>query len=626
MSAPTDFYKFTRDKQPAASAWPVDLPVYLYSDDTHPAKFQVSNGVAWSDWVPDSSDVAVRMSYSSMMAMDAYVWPTAIPIYAIDQNDTAYHSDGISGFNPRYSLISNKKSLVIIGDSLSYAAQPMESPTLFDGRTFWSTNTPTLTNLGAGQWIVYVQVDSRCPSGASGTLETDGNGNLRWTAASDTAGAYVDVSSGGWYLLESGTVNKGILVAIRGTEAPTIAGTGSVTTSGIAVTQSYQLTGYATWVAGILGETFANYHVYGITGAKTGDIKLFAPQAFPSKVEACLLLMGVNNLPATAAAAATAISDIIETIDICRANANKVYVLDIFPNPSGGITVEKFLSLTSRKVKNYCDSLKSNVRFISSYQRMCDASDSMAVNVVGRTGIYHTDNLHLMPYGAYQASKDVVAAVSQDYSVIPARKSIKDVWDTTLLTGALNANPALRGIGGTVTAAKGITGTVPDNYTMTRTGAAQLCTTSFVADTVNLGLDWFCFDISNGTNGDYHELNQDVTIPSGVNVGDFIRLVCEFKIFDCTGEGLNTFQVQANANSSLQSLYLLLSSRNITTFSGGDNPELLLASKPQYLLSGVTTFTMRIRVGGRVGATGKVGFRLLRLEKVDSYAPFEPAP
>ena len=531
------------------------------------------------------------------------------------------------GSVPTYYLQPYKQRAVYLGDSLSYAAQPLEAPTIFDGRTFWTTSTPVLTNLGAGQWIVYVQVDSRCPSGASGTLETDGSGNLRWTANSDTAGPYVDVSSGGWYLLESGTINKGILVAVRGATTPPAAGTGAVTTSGIAVTQSFQLTGYAAWVAAGLGNTFSSHQVYGISGATTADIRLFAPQAFNVPAEICCLLMGVNDLPDNATKAATSLANIIATIDICRANCKKLYVIQTFPNPSGGITIEKFLELVSRGVKQYCEGLKENVQFVSSYGRMVDPTNSMSVSVIGRTGVYYTiDNLHLMPYGACQVSKDVLRAITADYPVNPSVKTIKDVWDTTLHIGSLNTNPSLRGVAGTVVAAKGVTGTAPDGYTLTRTGAAQLCTTSFVADTVNNGLDWYCLDISNGTNGDYHELNMDVAIPSGVSVGNFIRLCAEFKVFECTGEGLNTLQFQANANSSIQNIYLLVSSRNVATFTSTDNPELYLESLPQKLVSGVTTFTIRIRVGGRVGATGKIGIRLCRLEKVEDWQPFAIAP
>lgn len=570
----------------------------------------------------NSSDLGIlveanaRLVIQDNLQFTENIWAKPKLAYGATTATISVKNDGYFQTDTQY-VVPQKKRAVFIGDSLTYGGQSLRAPNIFDGRTYYGTSTPNLTNLGGGSWIVYVMVDSRAPSGTAGTLETDGNGNLRWTATGDSAGDYVFVGNGGWYYLNSGTANQGILVAVRGATADPAAGTGTVAVSGIPQTQSYLLIGYLAWVAGAMGDAFSDYQAYGITGAKTADILLYAPQAFQTPVEACFLLMGVNDLPTTAAAAQATLANIKATIDICRMNSSKVYVLDIFPNPSGGVTVEKFLTLVSEGVRDYCYTLRSNVRFISSYQRMVDTQSSQSSSVTGRTGVYHTDNLHLMPYGAYQVAKEVIAAVSKDYMTVPRRKAILNVWDATLLKGSLNTNPSLRGTAGTVVASKGVTGTAPDGWTLTRTGSNQLCTTSFVADSVNLGLDWFCMDISAGNNGEYHELNQSVTIPSGVNVGDYIRLVAEFKIFDHTGNGNNTLQIQANDANSLQSIYLLFSSRNVTTFSGGDNPELYLASEPQYLLPGVTSMTIRIRVGGTTSATGKIGFRLCRLEKVD---------
>lgn len=69
-------------------------------------------------------------------------------------------------------------------------------------------------------------VQSTCPTGA-GTLTLSGS-NLTWTANGDTAGAAVNVSAAGEYVLQSGTASKAIYITSAGSPS---GGTATVTVS-----------------------------------------------------------------------------------------------------------------------------------------------------------------------------------------------------------------------------------------------------------------------------------------------------------------------------------------------------------------------------------------------------------
>jgi hypothetical protein len=506
--------------------------------------------------------------------------------------------------------------MVVLGDSLGWGGSPGRRIGFFDGIPTYNSTVIAKTNLGNSTWIVDGYVDGRASTAggaAAGTIDHDGNGSVRWKYQSDSYGPYVNVSQGGWFQLQSGTaINSGIVISVRGATAPPAAGTGAVTTSGLVTISTYNLLGYAPWMAGAFPETFSDIQVWAISGCTSADALKYAPQALAAPVEAVTILIGVNDNPGTAAAAATVVANVKALIDLAASKANRVYVQEIFPNTSTTATVQGFNALVSSQVKQYCRS-KKNCRFVSAYSLMVDPNASA---VTRRTGVFHTDNLHLMPYGGYRAALPLVAAIRNDYPPEPVRYAINDTWDATLGVGAWNLNPALRGTAGTVTGGGGVTGTCPDSWTLARTGSAQTCTTSFDA-APDGGADFFSMSVAAAASGDRHDLSRSVNVPVGINVGDYFHLEVEFCVYSCTGTGLIYLQAHANSNGNIQADYVFQIGRNVATF-GTENPILNLTSEPQQLLAGVTSFTMNIRIGADVGGTGKVGFRKFRLKKATS--------
>ena len=522
--------------------------------------------------------------------------------------------DCLTGPNGRINTFLKARRMVFIGDSLSESGTCLSpQASISQGRPWYGTSSITLTNLGGGSWLVRGQVNGLAPSGASGTLRTDGNGYLQWAYNADSYGPLVDCRNGGFFELQSGSSPYSMYVAVRGgTAFPASAGTGAVTTSGLPIVTDYNPIGFSAFIAGMVGDIFANFDTYAIQGVTSTDALLFADQAFSSGGDAACILIGVNDAHASAANAQASIANVKAIIKKALAKFGRVYVGDMFPYTAASATTQKYMALASLEIERYCATYR-NVRFWTAYDRLITAN---ALPTANKTGCFHTDNLHLMPYGAYVAAKPLVDMILQDFPTYKHRRCGNDSYDSTLTTGAWNANPTLRGTAGTVTGGAGITGTAPDSWTLNRSGTTQTCTTSFVA-AADSGIDFFTMAVASATAGDYHELSQAVSVPAGINAGDYFQIVGEVSLGAMTGTGLSTLQAQANSSGNLQSSYLFQTTRNVATFNA-ENPVLQFKSQPQKLISGVTSFTMRLRVGAAASATGTVGVREFRIEKVQA--------
>lgn len=449
----------------------------------------------------------------------------------------------------------------------------------------------------------------------SGTLETDGAAKLRWAIGGDTPGPWVDVSLGGFFILSSGTSAYQLQVACRHstgiyTTLPVVQGSGAVTTSGIAAIVSWDLIGFPAWVAGEMGSAFSDYQLWGIPGDTAENVLSRTLQALAAvDCAAWVLLIGTNNNPATAAAALSLANVIIDTIKLCYSRCPFGYVGEIFPRSDATTTVRKYLALASSKVREYCRT-KPGIRFWNTYDYLADPT---TVNAL-LTGAFHTDNLHLMPYGGYRAVRDLTRQISYDFMPDKHRKGGIDNYDSTLVIGAWNANPNLRGTAGTATASHGITGTVPDGWTVSRggsTGGSQTCTTSF-EPTVD-GTSWFALATANAGSNDNHSLTQTVTIPAEIANGDLFYCSIEYKIYYAVA--ISSFQCNALSNLSNVGTYAFWVSRNVGTFTTGEQPEQFLFSEPVTKMAGMTTVTLALRIGGGAGSSAKIGVKSIRVEK-----------
>ena len=506
--------------------------------------------------------------------------------------------------------------LCLFGDSLTLGGSTHIPLAGAKSLPLW-TSTIDTTNLGGGTWLLTARPFFAATG--NGVIRTDGAGSLQWsTDAGASYGPLVSVSLGGYYILQNGDASVSCLVLVRGsTTAPAAAGTGVVTKTGLCHFYDNTSHAFTDFLAGALGGTFTSIERWAASGSYEVDVRRFIDQCLAQtnaeSLEAAIYLSGTNDAPATAANANILITRKQANISALAANFRRVYVGAIFPYPGVSATINQFLQRVNSAIELYCASFQ-NVRIVSSWDYL-SAPDALAVTAL--TGAFHSDNLHLAPYGAWCAARPFVSAIQADYPANLSLPSMSGVWDATVGAGPWNTNPTLRGTGGTVTAGKGITGTMPDVWTGSRNAATQLCTTSFTAATDGK-LSWFTLAVSNGDGADYHTVAQTISVPAGIAVGDKFRLVCELCLFAMTGNGLKVLTAFAAANSNLQLNYLLVhdtSTRNIATFNS-ENPVLNLVGNPQILQAGVTTFTLTLRVGAATGgATGSVGFRNFAIEK-----------
>lgn len=511
-----------------------------------------------------------------------------------------------------------RKRALFIGDSRTQFGQPYRRPGnaatgAFDGRTVYVTSG---TFNASTQWIAYGIIDGTAALNSQGIISSDGAGLLSYAHAGDSSGPKVDVSQGGWFYLVSGTNGVGITIAVRGAATKVLNAGGTYATSGFPLVWDFDPRGHISWVAGALGDTFADYQAYAIPGASTADTVKYLPQVFATSAEMAVLECGVNDISdtgSTLAQATAAIANIKLIIDYCSTRVARLYVCDIWQAPNKDATAQRYIEKINTAIRAYCRT-KPRTRFVSCANQMVNYSTTVSTS---KTGVYFTDNLHLVAYGAYKASLNIIARIRQDYPYDPEYRASLDLWDSALGTGALNPNPSLVGTTGTGSGAGGVTGTVPTSWNMARTGTTQTCVGAIVAATDG-GPDWYTMTVTGATSGDYHTLSSSINpFSTGVNAGDYYRVVLDIQFGAMTTPGISTLYVSFSGNTNMNNIVImqLQPGWNIDTFST-ENPSMQLYSEPQKILDATTPHTLRVRVGGAVGGGGTIGVRNFRVEKV----------
>lgn len=527
------------------------------------------------------------------------------------------------------SAVPGFKRKVFIGDSRAQFGEPYRRPGVaadgaFDGRTVYVTSG---TFNASTQWIAYGIIDGNAALNSQGIVSSDAAGLLSYAHAGDTSGPKVDVSNGGWYRLMSGTNGVGITVAVRGSSAKTLNAGGTYATSGFPLIWDYDPRGWTAAVAGMLRDTFSDYQSWAIPGASTADIVKYLPQVFETPAEAATICCGVNDIAdaPTAPQALTQMQQAFDNfklmIDYARVRVTKLYVTDIFQAPNKNAIAQQAIDKLSAAVRSYCRGLP-NVRFVACNNQLVAYG---ATSCASKTGVYASDNLHYLAYGAYKAGLNLVTAILQDYPAERQFKNALDVWDATTQTGALNPNPTFLGTTGTGSGAGGVTGNVPTSWSATRSGATQTLALSSEAATDG-GPDWLLLTAAGSTLNDFHNLSSSINpFPSGIAIGDYFRVFVDIKFGAMVTPGISLLYIACTGNTNLNNAAVLQLQPgwNIDTFTT-ENPVYGLFSEPQKLLDVTTPFTLRVRIGAAVGGSGTIGIRNFRVEKVAG--PIYPQP
>lgn len=504
------------------------------------------------------------------------------------------------------------RRLNVLGDSLTTYSTMPHVPR---GATTWNTSGITtgaggLNSVAGGSWINNYAIDGRAPAGAGGVLETDGAGRLRWTYTADAAGPWVDVSAGGFFEIPSATDARGIFVAICKNRQRATATSETLAVAGFPNSNIGSPILFPSWLQAALGPGVAMSH-YGISGDTLDNIISRGAQAWANSPDALVTLIGVNDSPATAAEADALAAKYISWSETAIQFVPMLYVGGVFPQASSSVAARQHLSRFSESMRRYALTRPLQVRYWDEYNRMAHPT---ATDGTCRTGVQHTDLLHLMPFGAALAGNgNLLQQLMQDWSLPTAAQRSRAIspWDSTTRSGYVNTNPLLKGSAGTGSGSNGVTGPVPDGWAVTRSGANQTCVLS--TQSLPDAPDAFVVTVANASAAsEYHQFSQSVAAPTGIAVGDFIALEFDGQLLQATLIG--TLQAQLVTNGNTKGTYLLQPTRAVSTFASGVlQPPINLRSEPIKYEAGMFPMTLTMRFGGGFGsAAGSSGSLLVK--------------
>ncbi|MCE3602752.1 SGNH/GDSL hydrolase family protein [Massilia sp. P8910] len=497
------------------------------------------------------------------------------------------------------------KRIAYLGDSLT---GHHTHPLIPKGVGFLVVNTPTNV-LGGKQWLGGNVLDGRAPQGSSGLLETDGKARLRWTYAGDSNSPWIDVSKGGFFILPS--TSYVFYVAVNGGQHPTSPGSDTLTAAGICQSITANMVTYAGMMQPLLGPEVESLY-YGISGDRLEGVMGRWEQAVEKQPDALVVNIGTNNLLSTVADAIAAANKLIGVLGRMAAYVPKIYVAGLFPYSNVPLASRQVCGLYSALLSEFCATRPDVFRYWDAWHTLVapELADGSP-----KPGTYAPDLIHLNPYGSYLAALVLKGRLQDDFA-LPSLDTISRGlarWDSVGRRGAITANPKLKGATGQGTGVGGVTGPVPDSWSVTRAvGAAQTCVLSQVA-TIG-GQDALKMQVAGAAASEYHQLSQSLALPAGLGVGKMIAFQIDLEVLEATA--LTTFQAVIVANNNLQGAYALTSGRPMSNFGGPNQPRLVTACEAMKIAAGVTNITMSLRVGGNVGCTAQVLVRRFELVEV----------
>lgn len=368
-------------------------------------------------------------------------------------------------------------TICIVGDSIPQA-QIGSHPQAAADAGWWYSSTIAPSS---STFLLNAVYSANCASNETGTLEWDGVSRMRAAIAGDSAGAWVDITGGGFFTLPSGTNSKMLFVAVRWRNRSALAAsTLTVTNSGN--TYPYGRMGLSGLFSGGLMRSglLINNRVmnYAIGGDTPTDVLNRIGQVIAVQPDAVLLMVGVNDLTE----AATVIPQIVNRL---TSVGIKVILSPTLPRVLGTAPEVANLDAAIAACKGMANGAVVQVVDMSAPMR----NPANATGSIECASQYNVDAIHPSCVGTLQRLADVLdPALRQAFPGIGQRRIVN-------ATNAYNAttNPrgnligdraAATGTGGTLGASPVPTGNLPDNWVdlsgggIAQTSVAYTCKSS----------------------------------------------------------------------------------------------------------------------------------------------------
>lgn len=309
-------------------------------------------------------------------------------------------------------------------------------------------------------------------------------------------------------------------------------------------------------------------------------------------------MIGTNDSPANNAAADAMFSDLSQAVAEMLYKVPVVFIGGLFPR--GGISAGQSSAMNyySALIAGLC---KDNNRLVywDSYPYLCD-SNTVGGDVI-KSIAYHSDNLHLMPYGAMLASRPIFQILQKSSmisdSISLSRGVVSDQY-------SINPNPLFLGSGGTGSGSNGVTGTVPASVTVGRNGGTQA-----LAISKELGetQDAMLLTISGSTtSGNYHEIFQTATITPAM-YGERFKIKVRAQVNSATG--LQTLEFASIGAGNTFGAYVNQGGRAISNVTSSSNYTIDYLSDEFTMPSGTASVQVRLRIGTTSAGAAEVAIK-----------------
>lgn len=490
--------------------------------------------------------------------------------------------------------------IAVLGDSIS-EGQTARIP-LSEADTGWFADC----SAGGSTFLIAANCAYGCAGGAAVLIDWDGTSRMRAQVSSDGYGAWVDVTGGGYFALQTGSGNY-VFVKVRWRLKPA-ANTFSFTNTAVGtLTWCRQFSG--DFFSGALAAANMQHHTilnYAIGGDWAADMLNRVGQVIARKPDAVLLMAGRNDA-ANSTDPTTALIGILDALT--AAGIFVLYVDTIASNYTAGAQVNAWIASA-----NYMRATIS-----SRYAGMVDIVD-MALPYLNPTGASGSglvdankfaDNIHPSVVGTWGASAQLGAAALR--ARFPNAQWQRRVSGADAYNASTNPRGNLIGVRASMTGSTGttsgtgvttLTGVVPTNWvdaqqsgTFTAITYTEPSNASPIPRGGNQPGNWMRM-VATNSSGSTVSRYLYCDLETTPTPGQYYRLGITMRLLNATAlRSLRVFLSFGGVSNLSPSLIDIGGSLPINAATLSDSGAMVLVSEPYKIPVGVTSARLYIQSG-----------------------------